>query len=183
MDPESPEDFNIDLIELPRLKMAFRAQVDGKGVTRLYSIDHVNLFVTNKRSDLTTSLIRGIPHSLLLSDQNEEILILVPSIHPRRPFIGSAPFSTELVLDRTDKEWDDSLDTKYYIYPVHISLSFMFTPTLASALYLLLLRFFHRDYDQVFQLVNAIGTDTAFSAEEDHIFTALGEANAYVISF
>jgi hypothetical protein len=74
----------------------------------------------------------------------QEILVLVPSIHPVRPFIGSAPFSTELVLDRTDKDWHEALDTKYYLYPVHVSLSFMFTPTLASALYLLLLRFLHR---------------------------------------
>jgi hypothetical protein len=70
--------------------------------------------------------------------------VLVPSIHPVRPFIGSAPFSTELVLDRTDKDWYEALDTKYYLYPIHVSLSFMFTPTLASALYLLLLRFLHR---------------------------------------
>lgn len=87
---------------------------------------------------------------------------------------------TELVLDRTDKDWNDALDTKYYLYPVHVSLSFMFTPTLASALYLLLLRFLHRDYSQVFQLANAIGTDTTFSAEESNIFQAIGEANGYV---
>lgn len=74
--------------------------------------------------------------------------MLVPSIHPVRPFIGSAPFSTELVLDRTDKDWHEALDTKYYLYPVHVSLSFMFTPTLASALYLLLLRFLHRGTKQ-----------------------------------
>jgi hypothetical protein len=78
----------------------------------------------------------------------QEILVLVPSIHPVRPFIGSAPFSTELVLDRTDKDWHEALDTKYYLYPVHVSLSFMFTPTLASALYLLLLRFLHRGTKQ-----------------------------------
>src|SRR5690606_9864250 len=99
----------------------------------------------------------GIPHSLLLSNANQEMLIMVPSIHPVRPFIASAPFSTELVLDRTDKEWSEALDTKYYLYPVHVSLSFMFTPTLASALYLLLLRFLHREYDSVVRLVNAIG--------------------------
>jgi hypothetical protein len=85
--------FNIDLVELPRLKMAFHARTDSDGVTRLYryiacdltcskcqrrtltlilpiSVDHVNLFVTNTRSELTTRLIRGIPHSVLLSDPN-----------------------------------------------------------------------------------------------------------------
>eukprot|EP01087_Luapelamoeba_hula_P004848 TRINITY_DN1482_c0_g1_i1.p1 TRINITY_DN1482_c0_g1~~TRINITY_DN1482_c0_g1_i1.p1 ORF type:complete len:4317 (-),score=602.49 TRINITY_DN1482_c0_g1_i1:51-13001(-) len=173
----SSDNFNIDLIEMPRLKMAFKANLDNDGVTRLYSIDHVNLFITNTRSDLTTRLIRGIPHSLLLSDSNGEIQILVPSIHPMRPFIAAAPFSTELVLDRTDTDWHEALDTKYYLYPVHVSLSFMFTPTLSSALYLLLLRFLHRDYDQVFRLASTIGTDTNFSPEESNIFKALGESN------
>lgn len=41
---------------------------------------------------------------------------------------------------------------RYYLYPVHISLSFMFTPTLASALYVMLLRFLHRDYNEVVRL-------------------------------
>jgi hypothetical protein len=77
----------------------------------------------------------------------------------------------------------------------------MFTPTLASALYVMLLRFLHRDYNEVVRLgtcccsaawlcarwlpdliawplllpsaVNTCGTDTEFSAEEQHIFNAL----------
>jgi hypothetical protein len=146
-------------------------------VTRLYSIDHVSLFVTNARSELTTRLICGIPHSLLLSNDNNEVQILVPSVHPVRPFISSAPFSTELVLFRVNPEWISVLDSRFYLYPVHVSLSFMFTPTLASALYLLLLRFFYRDYAEVFRLVNTIGTDTEFSAEEKYIFQCIGQAN------
>lgn len=139
-------------------------------------MDHVNLFVTNERSQLTSDLIRGIPHSLLLSDSNHEISILVPSIHPVRPFIKSSPFSTELVMDRSDKKWYDALDTKYYLYPVHVSLSFLFTPTLASALYLLQLRFLHRQYNEAVRLANAIATDTHFTKEERKIFKALRES-------
>lgn len=139
-------------------------------------MDHVNLFVTNERSQLTNDLIRGIPHSVLLSDSNHEISILVPSIHPVRPFIASSPFSTELVMDRADKKWYDALDTKYYLYPVHVSLSFLFTPTLASALYLLLLRFLHRQYNEAVRLATAIATDTHFTKEERKIFKALRES-------
>lgn len=139
-------------------------------------MDHVNLFVTNERSQLTSTLIKGIPHSLLLSDSNHEISILVPSIHPVRPFIKSAPFSTELVLHRADNKWYDALDTKYYLYPVHVSLSFLFTPTLASAIYLLLLRFLHRQYSEVVRLANAIATDTHFTKEEKRIFKTMRES-------
>jgi len=171
-------EYPVDLVQLPRLKMTFQARTDVRtGELRLYSVDHADLFVSNARDDLTLTLIKGIPHSLLLSNAMGEIQILVPSIRPVRPPIMSSPFTTELVLDRSDTDWQNSLDTCYYLYPVHVSLSFMFSPTLASALYLLLLRFLHRDYDAVFRLVDSIGTDTEFSQEEQHIFDTLGSAN------
>ena len=169
--------FTIDYIQLPRLKMVFQVRKDDNGVDRLYSVDHSDLYISNSRSTLITNLIRGIPHSLILANANEELQILVPSIHPVRPPIASSPFTTELVLDRTDADWYNSLDTCYYLYPIHISLSFLFTPTLSSALYLLLLRFLNRDYDSVFRLTNSIGTDTELSSEELHIFNAIGSAN------
>eukprot|EP01083_Nonionella_stella_P030773 84290_1 len=171
------DEYWIDLVELPRLKMTFAAKIYNDGTTRLYSVDHSNLFVTNKRTELTSHLVRGIPHSLILANANQEPFILVPSIHPVRPFIMSAPFSTELVMNRANFQWLAALDTRYYLYPVHISLSFLHTPTLASALYLMLLRFLYRDYNDVFRLVNSIATDTEFSEEEALIFETFGAAN------
>lgn len=154
----------MDLIELPRLKLSFIVRGD-----RLHSVDHVDLFVCNARSDLTNRLISGIPHSLLLANTNDEIHVLVPAVAPIRPKIGSEPFSTELVLVRSSAKWNTRLDTPYYLLPVHISLSFMFTPALASSLYLLLLRFLHRNYKDVVRLINTIGTDTAFTQEEEQV--------------
>jgi hypothetical protein len=46
-----------------------------------------------------------------------------------------------------------------------------------SGLYLLLLRFFHRDYTSVFRLADSIATDTAFSQAGQSIFHALALAN------
>ena len=68
-------------------------------MTQLYSIDHADLFVSNVRSDLIQTLLKGLPHSLVLQNGNAELQILVPSLRPVRPEIGSAPFSTELVID------------------------------------------------------------------------------------
>eukprot|EP00954_Amorphochlora_amoebiformis_P014105 1105270-Amorphochlora_amoeboformis.AAC.1 len=66
---------------------------------------------------------------------------------------------------------------RYFLYPVHISLSFLFTPTLSSALYLLLLRYLHRDYAAAFRLVHSIGTDAVFLDEEAMIFMHLAQCN------
>eukprot|EP01012_Entosiphon_sulcatum_P007139 TRINITY_DN13559_c0_g1_i1.p1 TRINITY_DN13559_c0_g1~~TRINITY_DN13559_c0_g1_i1.p1 ORF type:complete len:4669 (-),score=764.85 TRINITY_DN13559_c0_g1_i1:3029-17035(-) len=167
-------DFFVDLVQLPRLKLSFAARVGNDGTTRLYSLDHAHLFVCNERGPLTTQLLQGIPHSLLLCDQNKEISILVPSVRVVRPSIQSNPFSTEVVLNRQDSTWWGPLETRYYLYPLHVSLSFMFTPTLASALYLLYLRYLHRDYQEVYRLIATIGTDMPFSTEERLIFGAIG---------
>ena len=136
--------------------------------------------MSNKRSALTTRLIAGIPHSLLLQDACGEMHVLVPSLEPTRPALGV--WSTALVLKRgaTGAAWARALDTMYYLYPAHISLSFLVCPTLASSLYLLLLHFLHRDYARTFKLANSVGVDYAFSDEERNLFRALGHANGDV---
>jgi hypothetical protein len=161
----------IDLIHLPRLKLSFAARLGPNGKSYvIQSLDHAHLFISNVRQPLVVDLLQGVPHSIILSDANDAFSILVPSVSVYRPTIGSAPFSTELVLNRAESDWTQNLETKYYLYPVHVSLSFIFTPTLASALYLLLLRFLHRNYEDVFRLAGSIGTDMAFTAEELQIF-------------
>ena len=74
----------------------------------------------------------------------------------------------------TSPDWYSAVESTYFLYPVHVSLSFLFSPTLSSSLYLLLLRFLHRAYNEVFRLAATIGTDVEFSAEEDCIFQCLG---------
>ena len=117
------------------------------GAVRLYSVDHADLYVTNERNE-TSAMLRGIPHSLLLSNSNGEMSVLVSAWPPCRPALQSVPFSTDLVLDRADKKWFQRLEHPYYMYPVHVSLSFLYSTTLASALYLLLLRYLHRQYKE-----------------------------------
>jgi hypothetical protein len=52
---------DIDLIELPRLKLSLTARKDHEGVLRLYSIDHVDLFIANESShdSMTIKLLQG----------------------------------------------------------------------------------------------------------------------------
>ena len=150
------------VVSLPRLKLTFQARtVDG--VVRLFSVDHADLFVTNERSREVTDLLAGIPHSLLLSNSNGELSVLVPSVPPVRPLVRSVPFSTELVLDREDDNWHTKLENPYYVYPVHVSLCFCASTTLASALYLIILRLLNRQYHAVVQLVDTVASDSDLS--------------------
>ena len=102
-----------------------------------------------------------------------EKFILVSTAKLVRPVIASCPFTTRLVLDRNDNEWTDMMDTGYYCYPVHVSLSFMITTGLNSALYLLLARFLNRDYVAVTHLTESVASDVAFSNEERSVLHAL----------
>ena len=53
-------------------------------------------------------------------------------------------------------------------------MSFLFSPTLASALYLLLLKFINRDYLSSWNLIDGVGTDVALTAEENQSLEWLG---------
>lgn len=84
------------------------------------------------------------------------------------------PFSTELVLERGNEEWWKRAKNKTFLYPVHASRSFLQTPTLASALYVMMLRWMNRDYRGVAGLVSAVGTDSKYEEDEMQIFKHLG---------
>jgi len=167
----------VDLVELPRLKLSFTLRKDFEGNLRLYSMDHADLFVCNERDPSTTMMLRGIPHSLLVSNTQGELQVLVPLVAPVRPKVYTQPFSTDLVLDREDGLWNVSISQRYFLYPVHVSLSFLETRGLESAMYLMLLRFLHRDYDTVFRLTDSVATDTNLGETAEIIFKYFMNAN------
>lgn len=167
----------IDLVELPRLKLAFTARLDDMGQLRLFSVDHADLFISNERNHLTTAMLDGLPHSLVMSTLQGEMQVLLPVVKPVRPSIKGEPFSTSIVLDRNDKSWNLALSQRYFLYPVHVSLAFLMTKGFDTALYLMLCRFLHRDYEAVFRLVDSIATDSKLSLEGSNTFKALSLTN------
>lgn len=189
--------FSIDLVELPRLGLSFCAEeeeiidrgVSSGGsvermtkVTRLYSVDHDGLFVSNEATtdESTQQLLRGLPHAVVLERNTDgSLFILLPAgAKPEVTWdLGSGGLaSCNLELDRTDSEWLNNLgDARHYLYPVHLSRCFLFTPTLASGMYLLLLRWIDGQYGEVFQLADFCVTDTPLKPDEEQIFAQLIE--------
>lgn len=136
------------------------------------------MFVPVQPREDIGKLLRGVPHSILLSNHNDELHVLVPNVFVCRPNIGTAPFSTELVLSHPGHHpgaaWHSKTTSPYFLYEIHVSNGFMVAPTLPSALYLLLLRMLYRDYAAASGLVTAVGTDAKHSDEEAQIFRELG---------
>lgn len=71
-----------------------------------------------------------------------------------------------------DPAWIQGVgEVKYYIYPVHASRTFLTLPTLASSMYLLILRFMSQNYEAVFRMADAIVSDTDLTREEAQVCT------------
>ena len=68
---------DLDLIELPRLKLSFTARKDHAGELQLYSVDHVDLYISNEANHLTSKMLAGIPHSLLLTNVRGETQVCI----------------------------------------------------------------------------------------------------------
>jgi len=138
-------------------------------------------------------LTRGIPHAVVLRNAIGEYSVLVPATsRPVRPASKTDLLKSNILLDRRSKEWVNQFtkggpdaggdpndgggadgDSRHFIYPVHGSLGFLFTPSLASSLFLLLLRFLNRQYDAVFRMAESCVSDTELSGVERTVFNQL----------
>lgn len=143
------------------------------------------MYVPNPPSAVQ-ALCRGIPHAIVLRDPTGEYSILVPvTARPLRPATKNELFSSTVLLDRRSKEWAQHMqlhssssdagggsggsggDARHFLYPVHGSRAFVFTPSLASSLFLLLMRFMNRQvwyllHDYVHVLARRCRADMPF---------------------
>lgn len=189
----------IALIELPRLKMKFQPRKDDDGAVRMYLLDHSGWFISDnvsrfesveaapQNTDLgeeetktklakppgtqfLAELLDRVEDCLILENHARELQILVPNHDLYRPTVFGEPFSTRLVCDRSCQGWQSVMESRYYLYPVHTSKTFLLTTTLESTLYLALLRFLHRKYSMAFKLIDTCCVDTNFTDQEKWIF-------------
>ena len=180
------QEASIDVIEFPRLNLHFEAKVhpDAKvnfdsavhNKIRLYSVEHVGLFISNDRCKETEELLNGLPNSLLLENIEGELFVLVAaSWKPQRPDLESELFPSDIVFQHGNEDWLKNLSVRYYLYPIHLSRSFMFRQTLSASLYLLLMRLLHRQYGEAFKVADMCIKDTVLSAEEQQIFDLINK--------
>eukprot|EP00467_Chlorarachnion_reptans_P010822 CAMPEP_0114525784 /NCGR_PEP_ID=MMETSP0109-20121206/22631_1 /TAXON_ID=29199 /ORGANISM="Chlorarachnion reptans, Strain CCCM449" /LENGTH=5518 /DNA_ID=CAMNT_0001707433 /DNA_START=63 /DNA_END=16619 /DNA_ORIENTATION=+ len=164
---QSEEECEVTLVELPRLGARFETRMqDGKAV--LASLDYDGLFIAEEQGKILTKHAHAIPHAIVLNNTRGEFFLMIPNYGIQRPKIKQCPFSTDLVLLR-GKEWAEQVKTRYYVYPIHLSGTFVLSQSLSASLYLLILRLMARDYIAASKLISTCATDTAFSDEEKWI--------------
>ena len=120
---------SIDLIELPRVNLSFKAKqvetIDGKSEHRLYSNDHNGLYISTSTEsrEIVDKLVGLISHFIVLQNSDNDLFVLMPGCAlPRRLNTDGTALSVQVILDRRNKEWIDNMgEVRCYLYPVHNS--------------------------------------------------------------
>jgi hypothetical protein len=164
-------------IELPRIKARFAVdyKVDPSDVTSPISIrsldqDGWTVFSEGDSDPLIRAYTSVLPHYLVLKNRYAETAIMLPNYGLSRPEILAAPLSTTMRTDRSSK-WSDNVRTRFYLYPLHISGAFLRTTSIASALYMTVVRIYKREYIAAALLLQACETDSHLTREEKWILS------------
>lgn len=163
----------IDLIELPRVNLSFRAKriekIDGTVEHRLYSVDNDGLYIATSANarELVEKLLGSIDHFIVLQNEDNDLFVLIPGCAlPRRLHVDGSHLSVQVLLDRRNQEWINNMsEIRCYLYPVHSSKSFLITPSLASSMYLMVMYFITGKYQEVFKMVESCVSED-LTAEE-----------------
>ena len=171
---------------MPRLKLARRntrmalplhiADDDSWYITDRYSLDlkDEDETILLERDAISKHFV-GLPHTLLLQNQADEFQILMANHDVHRPIVRGSPFSTNLVFDRNSATWQEVMERRYFLLPIHTSKTFLITTTLSCRLYLILLKLLARQYEEAYRLIEVCAIDTKFTPEETWVFNLIQE--------
>ena len=164
-DAAKREQLNVALVELPRLRLTFFSRFEDSEL-RFYCQEHAGMYISLQRSQYSEQLLSGLPCALLLTNATKELFIISnAALKAFRPNQDEY-FPTCLLLDRSDLKWIANLPVPHYLYQIHVSNRFLMMPSLSSMMYILLLRFYARQYAEVFKIANSCVSDTGLSKEE-----------------
>jgi len=175
---EAAQGISIDVIELPRLQLTFEKVVSAKGVVRYMCVEQSGTFLTGYDESLRFgALLEGLPRAVLLSNADHEYFVLMPAI--AKPVmvkaLGTGPVAYTMTMSLTNKQWiANTGEGTYFVYPVHSSGCFLSSRSIASSLYLLVLRMMSRNYRDVFRLVESCVCDRPLSPQERQIYDVIG---------
>lgn len=187
--------FPIDLLVLffvfwffKTLQVRFQLQTDAEGVLRLALTDQAGWYVSDALTlaaaggdpylppacrKRLVQLLSGLDHGILLTDGTGGYMVFMPNHDVHRPVVEGVPFSGALVFDRNSQGWLTTMDTRYYLYPVHASFQHLNSNSLASTLYMALLRLLGRNYEAAWGWAESACTDTELTPEESWIYDQL----------
>lgn len=161
-------------VELPRLNIHFSLNKDG----RLMLDDHDDMSVCLSPPLHLLQLLPDMTASRILPlvNSQEQYFLLMPNFGLRKLEVKACPFYTSLVIERS-RSWYNSVQKRFFLYPVHSSFSFIEQPSLSAALYWSLVCFLAGNYSGACKTLNsACQSDVPFSLEQRWIITNFPDA-------
>ena len=175
--PNAP--ISIDTIELPRLRLTFQKKVSSiTGNVQYMCVEQSGMYLTGYDDSLRfANLLEGLPRAVLLTNADNEYFVLLPAI--AKPVLtkalGSGPATYNMVMSMTNKQWlANTGEAAYFTYPIHYSGCFMSSRSIASSLYLLVLRLMSRNYRDAFRLIESCACDNVLTPQETQIYDVIG---------
>ena len=180
--PVPGEMAEVSMAEIPLLKLKFKPEArlgdDGKTFTRLLSLDFAGFYLAE--ADLSTEARAHVPdvrNFIWLSDDQGNHSLLLPNAPLEScSAIHSLAFQTETWLNYRNEDWLKYFTLPYFLYPLHPSRSYLNCESVASALYLALLRAKAHRYSTISPLLPLCFKDTPFDKPEKFILDQLVEA-------
>jgi len=174
------QQYHLGLIGLPRLRTALvpGRSANGRLVLRLQ--DRTSMFLYDSESgpaEATSAvidalrpekLLRGLPQSLVLQNDQNELFVFVPSHPMLRSSVTGHPFTRYVQYYRGRPGWSESVRNRAYVFPVNVSGAFLQLPSVAATLYLLTSYLAHRQYADASKLMASLQTDNALGREESY---------------
>ena len=160
------------MIELPRLRLTFEKKIVGDKI--IYTcLEQSGLYITGYDDSLTFgSLLQGIPRQILLRNSDSEYFVLIPAI-AKPALLTSKGANKQYVFTTSlsNQEWiNNTGESTYFVYPIHSSGCFMASRSIASSLYLLVVRLMTRKYEDALQLLEGCVSDILYTKQEQQIY-------------
>jgi hypothetical protein len=167
-DSFSDENLIPDIIDCPRLRARFSVCRNDDGSIRLYLVDSGGKYamMDQLNSGVNSNLLAGIPSRLILGRSSGNIYIMLPNCPLIRPEIAFCPFTTSTRTDMADPIWHYSCNSRYYLYEVHPSDTFVLFNSIGATLYWAFLKLLHREYIDAYQAIVSCGTDMRLTWSE-----------------
>ena len=142
---------------------------------RLNVLELPHLYIYRPPGGVWPDQIRGepvwldeMPHGCVMISETRDLVILVRNLKLSADQGKLLPVSN-------DVEWQENVKARYFTYEVHALKTFLVTNSLASALYLCVMRFMCGNYTACFNIVDSIATTEPFTPEEAQIFQLFGK--------
>jgi len=164
----------ITSVELPRLHIQFSLHRDG----RLMLDDHDDLSICLSPPLHMLQLLPDVAATRMLPlvNSQEQYFLLMPNFGLKKREVKACPFYTGLVVERSSS-WYNSVQKRFFLYPVHSSFSYVEQPSLSAALYWSLVCFLTSNYSSACKTLNsACQSDVPFSQEQRWIIKNFPDA-------